>query len=168
MDALLIILVLIGWVIKTATQGKQKKQQNAGPQKMNPVFQGHGTKGATGSNPFLKGFPGAASSAKGPQTIASKHAPLAEGESHTLRTAFQSIEGAEYVGSLHQTSSEGEDLCEPSLNHDRPVLDVEEGSVYENEIGGGRKLDFSPQGMYQGVVMSEILSRPAQRVRRAH
>ena len=69
-----------------------------------------------------------------------------------------------FSGSLNMESTEGEDLCEPTLGHERE-LTVEAGSVYENEIGREPLMDFSAKGLLQGVVMSEILIRPAQRRR---
>ncbi len=90
-----------------------------------------------------------------------EHEPLAEGQSHTVPG-----EGvATYMGSLHETSAEGEDLCDPMLAHDRSTPVAPE-SVYAGEIGREAVLDFSPRGLYQGIVMSEILTRPAQRARR--
>ena len=70
----------------------------------------------------------------------------------------------EYAGSMYMDSTEGEDLCDPALEHDRPER-TDPRSVYANEIGAQRRLDFSPEGLWQGVVMSEILTRPADRQR---
>lgn len=90
-----------------------------------------------------------------------EHETLAEGQSHTGPG-----EGvASYMGSLHETSTEGEDLCDPTLAHERSTP-VSPESVYAGEIGREPVLDFSPRGLYQGIVMSEILTRPAQRARR--
>lgn len=88
-----------------------------------------------------------------------EHEPLAEGESHAAPNA------AEYMGSLHETSTEGEDLCDPELEHSRPSPDAPD-SVYAGEIGREPMLDFSAKGLYQGIVMSEILARPSRRARR--
>lgn len=90
-----------------------------------------------------------------------EHEPLAEGESHAVPNATST----EYMGSLHETSAEGEDDCDPELEHRRFVAPPED-SVYAEEIGREPMLDFSAKGLYQGVVMSEILTRPSRRVRR--
>lgn len=94
--------------------------------------------------------------------------PIGEGESHMdyTRDAHGCVsEQKEYMGSLRADSSEGEDACDLSLGHERiPELIPE--SVYAGEIGAEPALDLTPRGIYQGVVMSEILIRPAQRMRR--
>lgn len=90
-----------------------------------------------------------------------EHEPLVEGDSHAVPNAT----GTEYMGSLHETSTEGEDYCDPELEHRRFVAPSED-SVYAEEIGREPMLDFSAKGLYQGVVMSEILTRPSRRVRR--
>lgn len=71
----------------------------------------------------------------------------------------------DYEGSLGGGSTEGVDTCDPELEHGvrwQPEAD----SVYAGEIGGEPLIDLSPRAMMQGVVMSEILARPARRVRR--
>ncbi len=89
---------------------------------------------------------------------------MAEGES--ALTAFTASSGVpsdgEYMGSLLMDSDEGKDLCDPSLEHDRPER-ADPESVYAGEIGTKSVLYLSPAGLYQGIVMSEILARPAQR-----
>lgn len=71
----------------------------------------------------------------------------------------------DYEGSLGGGSTEGVDTCDPELEHGvhwQPEAD----SVYAREIGSETLIDLSPRAMMQGVVMSEILTRPARRVRR--
>ena len=91
--------------------------------------------------------------------------PLAEGESYMAFT--QDAHGCvsereEYMGSLYADTSEGEDACDPLLGHERrEPVDAE--SVYANEIGKEPVLDLSAKGLYQGVVMSEILARSQRR-----
>ena len=91
-----------------------------------------------------------------------------EGESHMAFT--QDAHGCvseqeEYMGSMLVDSSEGEDACDPSLEHERmqhaadPVIQLE-------EIGREPVLDLSSRGIWQGVVMNEILTRPSERMRR--
>lgn len=69
-----------------------------------------------------------------------------------------------YAGSLGGDSTEGEDICDPELGHDRerPRRPAPE-SVYANEIGKESMIDLRPQALLQGVVMSEILTRPSER-----
>ena len=68
-------------------------------------------------------------------------------------------------GSMQIDSTEGECLCDPLLDHER-VADNEPESVYAGEIGREPLLDLSTKGLYQGIVMSEVLKRPAERWRR--
>lgn len=76
-------------------------------------------------------------------------------------------EGESYAdsGSMRYDSTEGECVCEPELEHRREAVREPE-SVYEGEIGREPIVDFSAKGILQGVVMSEILTRPSQRKRR--
>lgn len=69
-----------------------------------------------------------------------------------------------FSGSLNMDSTEGEDLCDPTLGHEREIS-VDPESVYAGEIGREPVMDFSARGLLQGVIMSEILTRPAQRRR---
>ena len=68
-------------------------------------------------------------------------------------------------GSLQMDSTEGECLCDPLLEHERMAENVPE-SVYAGEIGREPLLDLSAKGLYQGIVMSEVLKRPGERWRR--
>ena len=93
---------------------------------------------------------------------------LGEGQSHMAFT--QDAHGCvsqreEYMGSLNADTSEGEDTCDQSLGHEG-VLNHDSQSVYAAQIGTESPLDFSPKALYQGIVMSEILTRPAQCRRR--
>lgn len=101
------------------------------------------------------------------QTVSkSASAPMAEGESRTaVDPDVHAAKRPEYMGSMLVDSDEGEDACDPTLAHDRPER-VDPHSVYAGEIGAEHRLDFSPEGLWQGVVMSEILTRPAERQRR--
>ena len=88
--------------------------------------------------------------------------PLAEGQSHMQTT--EDIHGhpsrrAEYMGSMAADTSEGEDACDVSLQHERFEV-PDRNSVYSHEIGSESTLDLSYQGIYQGIVMAEVLKRP--------
>lgn len=100
---------------------------------------------------------------KSQKAFMQEHEPLAEGVSHAVPKA-ESFR-MEYMGSLHETSHEGEDLCDPDLEHSRSTP-VSLESVYAEEIGREPMLDFSARGLYQGIVMSEILARPSRRAGR--
>ena len=83
---------------------------------------------------------------------------LGEGASHM-------VQPLEYTGSLGIDTDEGRDTCDPELEHDRSER-IDPHSVYADEIGAEPLLDLSPKGLYQGMVMSEILTRPADRNKR--
>lgn len=94
--------------------------------------------------------------------------PVGEGEScmeYTYDAHGCVSQQQEYMGSLGMDSSEGEDACDLQLGHEREYQPEPE-SVYANPIGSEPVLDFSARGLYQGVVMSEILARPDRRMRR--
>lgn len=136
MDGIL-VLVLIGWLIRFASSQKKKKQ-------------GKGT-----AKPRAVRFP------KEPKFS----------EEQTVFPAFFQPEGVpaegdgyapDWNGSLNADSAEGEDLCDPSLGHEREIS-ADPQSVYAGEIGREPLVDTSPRGLIQGVIMSEILTRPAHR-----
>ena len=75
-----------------------------------------------------------------------------------------SFETIDLDGSLNAETHEGEDLCDPTLGHEDRYEFDDPDSVYANEIGHAEPLlDLSPRGLWQGVVMSEVLARPSQR-----
>lgn len=96
-----------------------------------------------------------------------KPEPIGEGQSYMAFTQDEHgcvSEQEEYMGSLHADTSEGEDACDLSLGHER-TENIEPQSVYAEQIGMESPFDFSPKALYQGVVMSEILTRPSERRR---
>ena len=142
----IIVLVIIGWLISSMSSKKKKNAKSkAGHQaKQRPVN-------------FASQPQADLSKAQGTfQSIPQTSAAPAEGEG-----SFQQI----WMGSMDAKSNEGEDLCDPELGHEREtVLDLQ--SVYANEIGREKLIDTSARGILQGVIMSEILTRPSQRMRR--
>ena len=75
------------------------------------------------------------------------------------------MQEAPFRGSMDTVSTEGECLCDPVLEHEREAVTDSE-SVYAGEIGREPLFDLSAKGIVQGVVMSEILQRPAPFARR--
>ena len=142
----IIVLVIIGWLIASMSSKKKRKAKpRAGYQaKQRPVsfaFQPQSDLPKE-EGPF--------------QQMPKANAVPAEGEG-----SFQQI----WTGSMNVQSSEGEDLCDPDLGHDREtILDAQ--SVYANEIGREPLVDTSARGILQGVIMSEILTRPVHGRRR--
>lgn len=69
-----------------------------------------------------------------------------------------------YTGSLGVSSTEGMDLCDSTLNHDRIIVEEPEAE-FLNEYEGSALLPFpfTADAVMQGVIMSEVLTRPAQR-----
>lgn len=96
-----------------------------------------------------------------------KPAASAAGEGHSAPIVPNEgvSRAADFRGSLKAKTSEGECLCDPALEHDRNVYE-DAASVYATEISDAPKLDLSARGIWQGVVMSEVLARPGQRFRR--
>ena len=66
-----------------------------------------------------------------------------------------------YTGSLGGVSTEGEDECDPSLGHGESA--VAQISAVESAADTQPELSFNRQALLNGVVMNEILTRPAQR-----
>ncbi len=89
-----------------------------------------------------------------PETFTEAKPALDEGRSLFANTSFDRME-----------SLEGECICDPELEHERESVSEPE-SVYTGEIGKERLVDYSPRGILQGVIMSEILTRPSKRTMR--
>ena len=140
MDGIL-VLVLIGWLIKFASSQKKKKKGNGTAAKKRVVHFPNEPQFTAESMDFPSFF--------------QQESTPAEGEGYT----------ANWTGSMNIDSDEGEDLCDPSLGHEREIA-LDPQSVYAGEIGREPLLDTSPRGIMQGVIMSEILNRPAQRKHR--
>lgn len=134
----IVVLALIGWLIKFASSQKKKKQ-------------GRGTAAKKRVVHFPKEPQFTAETMDFPSFFHEESTP-AEGEGYTVH----------WTGSMNVHSDEGEDLCDPSLGHERESA-ADPQSVYAGEIGREPLLDTSPRGLMQGVIMSEILTRPAQR-----
>ena len=143
MDGIL-VLVLIGWLIKSMSSKKKSRSKADDQAKQRPVsFAFQPQEGSPKNESFFQQMP-------------KTNAVPAEGEG-----SFQQI----WTGSMNVQSSEGEDLCDPDLGHDREtILDAQ--SVYANEIGREPLVDTSARGILQGVIMSEILTRPVHGRRR--
>jgi len=134
MDGIL-ALVLIGWLIRFASSQKKRKQGKGTAAKPRAVHFPKEPK-FTDAKPVFPAF------------FQQESAP-AEGEGYA----------PDWSGSLSADSAEGEDLCDPSLGHEREIA-ADPRSVYAGEIGRESLVDTSPRGLIQGVVMSEILTRP--------
>lgn len=62
-------------------------------------------------------------------------------------------------------STEGMDTCDPSLGHSRLSVQTAEPVAPEPVPASAFSLSFTPDALVQGIIMSEILTRPAQRKR---
>lgn len=67
-------------------------------------------------------------------------------------------------GSMDYVSTEGADLCDPSLAHSRAQRSLDgTANIYDEQITSTPLIDLRAHAILQGVIMSEILQRPAQR-----
>jgi len=148
MDGLL-VLVLIGWVffrMNKAASGIQKEKASRRKQERHERIQ----------TELAKSRVQLTQEKKAVQLVA-----LREGEATAVYTPME----APFRGSMQTESTEGECICDPELEHEREK-EPAPTSVYAGEIGKEPLVDFSARGVLQGFVMSEILTRPAQRARR--
>ena len=154
----LLILLLIVWLIKRGN-GKNKKLKKLNKRSV-PVGNTQNTlktfadqliKAATETNQKLQ-------NQEKPPVYSSQL-----GEGRYIATTARMEE--EFRGSMQTDSTEGECLCDPELEHER-IQEIVPESVYTNEIGNEPLIDYSVRGLVQGFVMGEILTRPAQRIKR--
>ena len=151
MDGLLVVLMIIIWI---AVNSKKKKARQ-------PKMQNNKTN--TAATRRAERMMQLKQAQRTFEEAKVQNVPMVgEGESETF-AAQQTM----FRGSLKAESTEGECLCDPVLEHEREET-IAPDSVYANEIGNETILDFSSKRIVQGVVMSEILKRPALNTRRMH
>ncbi|HIU19471.1 MAG TPA: hypothetical protein IAC48_05370 [Candidatus Limiplasma stercoravium] len=155
MESIIIILLVLGLVQALSERGKKKKA--AKPQTVRQT-----TAGKTPSaRPASSGSLGA-DSMEGRDTCdpslghASPHKPLQP------TTPFAPPARPVISGSTASPSMEGRDTCDPSLGHAK-VRPAATPTAYDAPEYAGPRLEMNAQTILQGVVMSEILTRPAQR-----
>jgi len=148
----ILFLILLAWLFRKAKKPAVKN----GKRKVNASEAASAKKTRKKAEPVLE---------KEIEQAVPAFQPLSEGQSHMAFT--QDVHGClsdreEYMGSMHADTSEGEDACDPLLAHERREF-IDPESVYAAEIGREPLLDLSARGIFQGVVMSEILARPKKR-----
>ena len=150
----LIAMLIVGWILSAISKKGKKKatpNKNAASSQSNAEAVIHRAEYAAKLRAELEKRKRELSAQ--PQNVS----VMAEGESYSHAAAE--------TGSLSYDSSEGECICDPDLDHVREV-ETDTGTVYEGQIGNEPAIDFSAKGIMQGVVMSEILTRPTQRYRK--
>lgn len=176
MEGLLVLLVVF-WIVK-AIAGKggraagDTRRKKAAPHKENPVVAAQRESRAARIQEELqrRQQERAAEAVRAqpePKQITMEEA-MGEGVSAYRPIQHRMIQASspmDYEGSLGGGSTEGLDTCDPALEHGNRRQMAAEG-VYEGEIGGEPLIDLTPRAMIQGIVTSEILTRPAQRMRR--
>ena len=164
MEGLIIIAVLYAWfsVIRKAAQ-KTKNQSNArrgSPAGARPAAKQTRQNAAQPQKPPK---PSGEGMSRGYQPMQTHMEELRQQEQANRHPQSAPV----YAGSLGggslegAPSREGEDACDPSLGHGAPSASAADG-VYAEAIDGGA-LGWSGRALVQGVVMSEILKRPAER-----
>ena len=157
MDGLILLLLIIGWIVSASQKKKKKKATPPTPQKPAAV------------SPIVSRMEREQRIQQIRAEIEKRKARLEQEKEFFQppeQLSFFQQEGKSIGegGSMTFDSTEGECLCEPELEHERPVSTVSQ-TVYEGEIGREPLVDFSAKGVLQGFVMNEILTRPVQRKR---
>lgn len=158
MDGLLVVVTLVLWFVSQSSKRKKKKKTIAYEEK-NSAAQRRADKLTHIYN----------ETEKRRTKLVDHSAPkkeqrdIGEGESRYEPTQTELTE-VYASGSLQAQSTEGECICDPVLEHVREET-IDSSSIYTEEIGRESLIDFSAKGVLQGVIMSEILKRPAQRAR---
>lgn len=157
MDGLIVLLIL-SWIFKSVFSKKSKAQKvNDKGMKPDPEARKKAREAAAAHHEQLR------RQLKMEDVFPHYRPSAAAEEGHASLEGVGQTEV--YRGSLKADSSEGECMCDPALEHERENYS-DADSVYATEIGDAPGVDFSPQGIVQGVVMSEILRRPSERFRR--
>lgn len=80
--------------------------------------------------------------------------------------------GIASAGSLAKTSTEGVDTCDPTLGHDdhSTGCDVHDAMLPLDNMdygeGSGLDMEWNSEGLVKAFIMSEVLTRPGQRLQR--
>lgn len=151
----LLILALIGWAFSKMNQ-KAKKQMKK--QAASSISVGSPAERRLKRMEQLR----AEAEKRKAQLVQEKPIRYEEGEG-IFQTSMMAEET--FRGSMQVESTEGECICDPELEHEREAK-PEPANVYAGEIGREPLVDFSPRGMMQGFIMSEILTRPVLRAKR--
>ena len=158
MDGLMVVVALVLWFISQSSKRKKKKNTIV-YEKKNSATQRRADRLAHIYNEAEE------RRTKPVDQPAPKKKQQTPGEGEGGFEAIQNESTEVYAsGSLQAQSTEGECICDPALEHVREET-IESSSIYAEEIGREPLIDFSAKGVLQGVVMREILKRPAQRVR---
>lgn len=159
MDGLMVVVALVLWFVSQSSKRKKKKKTIVYEKKNNSVAQRKADRLAHIYNEAEKRC------TKPVDQPAPKMEQQAFGEGESGFEAIQTkVAEVHASGSLQAQSTEGECICDPELEHVREET-IESSSIYVEEIGREPFVDFSAKGVLQGVVMSEILKRPAHRTR---
>ncbi|MDD3335585.1 MAG: hypothetical protein PHI98_08700 [Eubacteriales bacterium] len=145
MDMLIVIIVLVyAFSAVFKKYGAPTKQQAAGKQTS------HKTATARSSKPTSRPQP---TSTEG---MSREYKPM-QTHMQQLIAEQEKERNTTYVGSLGGTSTEGVDLCDPTLGHapNRLFSEAELAQVPSEEAE-----PFDRQAVINGVIMSEILKRP--------
>ncbi len=154
----IIVVIIAFWVIVNSVKKMQKpnnaqKANNAQPQQ--PVREKQGTANASHELDWRFGSLGESVPMQSSEGL-SAYKPI----EHRLSTAMGD---SQFIGSLGVDSTEGMDICDPSLEHSRsaaassPVIGLASSSSTASDFA------MDKGSLLQGVIMSEILTRPQQR-----
>lgn len=174
MEALVILAILYAWfsVIRKAVQGQRARNQGnarrVSPAGVGPARVRQAQKPEQARKTVQQPAPRSAGSGEGMSRgyvpMQTHMAELVQEEEalrrHQAERAYTgSLGGSSQEGA---SSQEGEDTCDPSLSHAAPSAYGANG-VYADAIGAEPMPAWDGRSLLRGVIMSEILTRPAQR-----
>lgn len=174
---LFLVLAVVVWIIASGAKNV-KKAQNAQKQAGGTGQGAQNRQAATGARRRSQSNDPRRSSQQAPkQPSPAPYRPITPGGSLGDYTPMQSTEGistykpmaprlsadrqADSIGSLGVGSTEGIDVCDPSLEHGVSAEDLSPVFSYAMPVEGALK--FNRRALLQGVIMSEVLTRPSQR-----
>ena len=155
----LVILGIIFWVFKKISKAKMAHNtKTAWPKNPAPTTKSPGQEiwQQLAGIPGLGGVLPSVTPAPPPVAAWPVHADNAEGSHESAPEAM------DYEGRQSLTTTEGEDICDPALGHDRSRTAWIPTETTAAEAAGFR-LDFSRDALVQAFVMQEVLRRPQPR-----
>lgn len=167
-----IITLLIIFSVLTKIFGKGKKKQIKKTRNLESLFENVAEFFQEETPAPAKPAPAKPAPAANQYMEGSGSAPAFRSQLGDHSTEGKSRYGTAPLGSMMGSSTEGMDICDPTLGHDdhSTGCDVHDVMLPLDNMdlgeGAGLDLDWNSEGMVKAFIMSEVLTRPGQRLQR--
>lgn len=173
MDTIITLLIIFSVLTKIFGKGKKKQEkQIKKPRNLESLFENVAEYFQEETPAPAKPAPAKPAPAANQYMEGSGSAPAFRSQLGDHSTEGKSRYGTAPLGSMMGSSTEGMDICDPTLGHDdhSTGCDVHDVMLPLDNMdlgeGAGLDLDWNSEGMVKAFIMSEVLTRPGQRLQR--